>query len=85
LGAAAGRVKGSTPEARQLNSYLDALKAKVLKMEREMVQEGEVISFEAFREKWFGVNERPRMLLEIFRNTTTRYLRLLVKNSLRLH
>lgn len=65
-GAAAGRMKGNTPEAKELNSYLGTLKAKVLKMEREMVQDGQIITFDVFREKWFGVNERPRMLLEIF-------------------
>lgn len=35
-------------------------------MERKMVQDGQIITFDVFREKWFGVNERPRILLEIF-------------------
>lgn len=65
-GAAAGRVKGNSAEARQLNTYLDTLTGKVLKLEREMVQDGQVITFESFREKWMGTQERPRMLMEIF-------------------
>lgn len=64
--AAAGKMKGNTPEAHQLNSYFDALKAKVLKTEREMVADGQIITIDTFREKWFGTHERPRMLLEIF-------------------
>lgn len=78
-GAAAGKMKGNTPEARQLNTYLDALKAKVLKTEREMVQDGQIITFEAFREKWFGTAERPRMLLEIFQEHNNQVLALIGK------
>lgn len=65
-GAASGRVKGSGAEARQLNAYLDTLTSKVYKLEREMIQDGKTITFESFREKWLGVTERPRMLMEVF-------------------
>ena len=65
-GAAAGRAKGSSAEARQLNTYLDTLNSKVLKLEREKVKDGQVITVESFREKWMGVQDRPRMLMEIF-------------------
>jgi site-specific recombinase XerD len=64
--AAAGRVKGNTEQARQVNSYLDTLTSKVLKLEREMVLDGIAINFESFREKWLGITEAPRMLMEIF-------------------
>lgn len=63
---AAGRVKGGSAEARQLNAYLDALTSKVHKLEREMVQDGKIITFDSFREKWLGITEHPRMLMEIF-------------------
>ncbi|WP_315823490.1 site-specific integrase [Paraflavitalea speifideaquila] len=66
--AAAGRAKGNSVEARQLNTYLDTLTGKVLKLEREMVQDGQEITIEAFREKWMGNQERPRMLIEIFQH-----------------
>jgi len=64
--AAAGRVRGNSVEARQMNVYLDTLSSKVLKLEREMVQDGQVITVESFREKWMGIQHRPRMLMEIF-------------------
>ena len=64
--AAAGRVKGNTEQARQVNAYLDTLTGKVLKLEREMVLDGITINFESFREKWLGLMEAPRMLMEIF-------------------
>lgn len=64
--AAAGRVKGNNEEARLINQYLDTFTGKVLKLEREMVQDGQTIDFENFRTKWLGITERPRMLIEVF-------------------
>jgi len=63
---AAGRVKGNNDQARQVNLYLDTLMTKVLRLEREMVIDSITVNFENFREKWLGLTERPRMLLDIF-------------------
>jgi site-specific recombinase XerD len=63
---AAGRVKGNNDQARQVNQYLDTLKSKVLTIEREMVLDGVPVNFAKFREKWLGVTDAPRMLMEIF-------------------
>jgi integrase len=60
-------MKGSHAEARAFNSFLDALKNKVYVAEREMVQDGKVITYETFKEKWLGTNEKPNMLMEIFK------------------
>jgi len=64
--AAAGRVKGSNEQAHQVNLYLDTLTSKVLRLEREMVMDALTVDFVNFRDKWLGVTEAPRMLLEIF-------------------
>ncbi len=64
--AAAGRVKGNNGQARQINLYLDSLKSKVLRLEREMVLDGVAVCFDTFREKWLGVKEAHRMLIAIF-------------------
>jgi Phage integrase SAM-like domain/Arm DNA-binding domain len=64
--AAAGRMKGNKEEARPINQYLDTLTGKVLKLEREMVRDGQAVNFENFRTKWLGITDRPRMLMEIF-------------------
>jgi site-specific recombinase XerD len=63
----AGKMKGSHAEARAFNSFLDAIKNKVYAAEREMVQDGKSITFESFKEKWLGTNEKPFMLIEIFK------------------
>ncbi|HXD78301.1 MAG TPA: Arm DNA-binding domain-containing protein [Puia sp.] len=62
----AGRVKGNNDQARQVNQYLDTLRSKVLKLEREMVLDGIPVNFANFREKCLGITEAPRMLMEIF-------------------
>src|ERR1700733_12145782 len=64
--AAAGRVKGNNEQARQVNLYLDTLTSKVLRLEREMVIDGQILNFSNFREKWLGITEPSRMLIEIF-------------------
>jgi len=66
--AAAGRLKVNTSQAKQLNLYLDTLKSKVLQMEREMVMDRVSISFSSFQEKWLGLTEPARMLLDVFQH-----------------
>lgn len=63
---AAGRLKSNNEETRLTNLYLDTLTSKVWKLEREMVQDGQMVDFDNFRVKWLGVTERPRMLMEVF-------------------
>ena len=78
--SATGRMKGSSNDARILNIYLDALSQKVRATEREMIQEGILITFEAFKEKWSGASERPRMILEIFQEHNDRLGQLVGKD-----
>ncbi len=63
---AAGRMKGNNDQVRQINLYLDTLTTKVLRLEREIVMDGQILTFDNFREKWMGVTEAPRMLIEVF-------------------
>lgn len=64
--AAAGRLKGNTNQVRRMNLYLDTLSAKVLQMERDMVMDGVAVNFSNFREKWLGLTEPARLLLDVF-------------------
>ncbi len=62
-----GRMKGSHEEAKQVNSLLDAFRAKAFDYQREILNEGKSLSITTIRHKWIGiVTERPRLLLEIF-------------------
>src|SRR5450432_879802 len=65
--SAAGRMKGTHARAKVLNNFLDTLRNKVYVMEREMVQDGLEITFQSFKEKWSGADEKSYMLLEVFK------------------
>ncbi len=60
-------MKGTHAEARAFNGFLDAIRNKVHAAEREMIQDGKVITYQSFKDKWFGVHEKPFMLMEIFK------------------
>ncbi|PTX14705.1 site-specific recombinase XerD [Pontibacter mucosus] len=62
----AGKVKGSSAEARGINAYLDTLRTKAYAHHRELLQEGRPVNVDTFKEKWMGVEEKPVMLLEVF-------------------
>ncbi|MBF8964042.1 site-specific integrase [Pontibacter sp. FD36] len=63
----AGKMKGSSAEARSVNAYLDTLRNKAYAHHRELLEEGRPVTVESFREKWMGVEEKPVLLLEVFR------------------
>lgn len=60
------KMKGTSAEARTINSHLDILKIKVLDAERDLYNKGESITAETINNKLIGVNKRERMLIPIF-------------------
>lgn len=61
-----GKAKGNLEEARNLNAYLDLLRNKVYNYQREIIREDKPFTLEHFRNKWNGITEKPRMILEVF-------------------
>ena len=66
--AKAEKVKGNTDEARGINSYLDLPKQKIYNYQKEILKEDKIFSVEFLREKWFGIKDQKRMLIEIFQH-----------------
>jgi site-specific recombinase XerD len=66
--AKAEKVKGNTDEARSINSYFDLLKHKIYNYQREILKEDKAFCVENLRQKWFGITEQKRMLIEIFQH-----------------
>lgn len=62
----AGRASGTKEAARELNTYLDTLKAKVYEAQRKLVDKGEIVSTDTLREIITGRNRKSKMLLEVF-------------------
>ncbi len=62
----AGKMKGTSEEARIINSYLDILKLKVYETEKWMVNNNQEINAQTFKNKLLGIEERQRKLIVIF-------------------
>lgn len=65
--SAAGRAKANTADAKALNDFLDALRNKVHATERAMVLDGIEISYQTFKERWFGAKQKAPMVLEVYK------------------
>ena len=61
-----GKVKGTSAEAKAINSFLNTLQGKAHAIHRDIIQEGKSISIELFKDRWFGIAEKPIMLMEVF-------------------
>ena len=64
----ASKVKGTTEEARSINSYLDVIKSRVLDIQMELIHKNQNLSIENFKELLFGSDEKQRMLVPIFQD-----------------
>jgi len=64
--ASAGKMTGKSPEARIINNHLNLLTSKVHDIEKQLLQAGKVVTYQSFKDKWFGIEEKPFMLLEVF-------------------
>ena len=62
------KMKGTSEEARSINSYLDLMKSKVLDAQMELLHRNETLSIENFKSKLLGTEERQRMLIPIFQD-----------------
>lgn len=62
------KMKGTSEEARSINSYLDLMKAKVLEVQMELLHRNEALTIENFKSKILGTEERQRMLVPIFQD-----------------
>ena len=61
-----GRLNGTKEDARTLNAYLDTLQSKVYEIHRKLIEANQPVTAEAIKNKFTGVTERPRLLLELF-------------------
>jgi integrase len=62
-----GRVKGNTLLARSINSFLDSLLSKAYSHQREIINEGKILSIQELKNRWLGIaQKKPKMLMEVF-------------------
>lgn len=77
--AEAGKMKGTTDEARSINSQLDILKLKIIDAQMELVHKNVPVTAESLKLKLTGSAERPRMLVPIFQDHNSKIKELIGK------
>lgn len=77
--ADAGKMKGTTDEARSINSQLDIVKMKIIDAHMELVHQNIPVTAESLKSKLVGDNERPRMLVPIFQDHNNKIKELIGK------
>jgi site-specific recombinase XerD len=62
------KATGNSKESKELNAFLDVLRAKAFDIQKKLITQGFEVTIDAFARHWHGVKEKPRMLLEIFQH-----------------
>ena len=78
--AAAGKLKGGSAEAQQLNRYIDDIANKIHKIHQKLVEENKKITALRIKEIFCGKDERQKMLLIIFQDHNNQVERLVGKD-----
>ncbi|QES88265.1 site-specific integrase [Rhizosphaericola mali] len=60
-----GAAKGNKPESKEMNTYLEQVRAKVMNAYRELNVENKLITAELLRRKFLGLDETTGTLLEL--------------------
>ncbi len=75
----AGKMKGTSEEARSINNHLDLLKNQIRDAEMELIHKKIAITTETVKSKLLGVDERTRMLVPIFQDHNNKIKELIGK------
>ncbi|MCE7065812.1 site-specific integrase [Dyadobacter sp. CY326] len=62
-----GRLAGTKQEVRSVNAYLDSLQTKVYEAHRRLIDSGKEVNAESIRNVLLGIEDRPRMIMAIFK------------------
>lgn len=75
-----GKAKGKSEEAKKVNDYLEVLSHKVFVYQKELTLEGKPINIETFKNKWLGINDDQKTILEIFQQHNDKVQKLIGKD-----
>lgn len=57
---------GKDRQSQELNHYIDTVRARILQIHRELEMDGKAITAEIIKQQYYGENNKPKMLLEVF-------------------
>ena len=75
----AGKMKGTSEEARSINNHLDLLKSQIRDAEMELIHKKIPVTTETLKSKILGVDERARTLVPIFQDHNNKIKELIGK------
>ena len=61
-----GRAKGTNQESKMLNNHLDLINSKILSAQHELIMDGKYISGKAIKNKFLGIDEYSKKLMEVY-------------------
>lgn len=64
----AGKMKGTSEEARSINNHLDILKSQIRDVEMELIHKKTAVTTETIKSKLLGADDRARMLVPLFQD-----------------
>ena len=60
------RAKGTNQESRMLNNHLDLINSKILSAQHELIKDGKYISGKAIKNKFLGIDEYSKKIIEVY-------------------
>ena len=75
-----GKAKGKSEEIKSINDYLDVLVHKVFIYQKELSVEGKPLTIETFKNKWLGIIEDQKMILDVFQQHNDKVAQLVGKD-----
>jgi len=61
-----GRAKGTNQESKMLNNHLDLIHSKILSAQHELIKDGKYISGKAIKNKYLGIDEYSKKIIEVY-------------------
>lgn len=80
-----GKIIGNTPSAKQLNSFLEGVRARLFECYNNLFNEGKEITCENLRNRYLGIEERKVTLIEAFKDHNSKMEELIGKVYSREH
>jgi site-specific recombinase XerD len=69
----AGKTKGNNEVTKEINNYLDVLRAQVYDYRTELIRTSTSVGYENIKNKVLGIEERPISLIEIFQDHNRKF------------
>ncbi|ARN77940.1 recombinase [Nonlabens spongiae] len=63
----ANRAKGRNTSIKELNTYLDIITSKIYEYQKELIQDGEIVTAEKLKNKYLGKTMQGKTILQVFK------------------